>query len=57
MLIFLWVYVMTAAMTPGGRQMATSHADAVEAHMRAQIETVAPRAARTLKAGGVSLAR
>ncbi len=40
MLMLFWVYVMAAAFMPGGAHFAKSHAAAIDAHMRSQLETI-----------------
>jgi hypothetical protein len=45
MLIFLWAYVIVATVFPDGERMMMASARTIEAHMRAQLETMpAPRA-------------
>lgn len=42
MLLFLWVYVLTAAAFPGGERLVQQSASAFQARLRAQIESPAP---------------
>jgi hypothetical protein len=41
MLMYIWLCVMTQAFMPGGDRIASLHAGAFEAHLRAEIETPA----------------
>lgn len=43
MLLWLWVYVVVSAFVPGGFEIVSRHAGAVEAQMRASLEDVQPR--------------
>lgn len=45
MIMFLWAYVMTAAMFPGGERIMSAQADAFQAHMRAQLDVASKPAA------------
>jgi len=38
MLLFIWMCVMTQAFMPGGDRIASLHAGAFEAHLRAEAE-------------------
>ena len=39
MLMFIWMWVMTAAFVPGGAQWASAQSAAVEEQLRAELET------------------
>jgi len=41
MMMFIWMCVMTQAFMPGGDRIASMHAGAFEAHLRAEIESPA----------------